>query len=85
MYSNTGPVRTTGLATGLLRFAQRARFALLDWSFGRCALPDCFGVKFLFPPCECLFLFWFELMDTGLVEVLGVWVELGAAHMISPL
>jgi len=41
MYSFSGPRRTMGLATGLLRFAHRARFSFRDDPFGFCALlPD---------------------------------------------
>jgi len=76
----------TGFCCGLAFFAQRARFAFRDSPLGFCALPDCFGVKFCFLPCECLFFeflkpsFWF----VGFVEEFSMFVELDAAHMISP-
>jgi hypothetical protein len=100
MYSCTGPRTTTGLATGLAFFAHLALFEFRVSSWGFCALPEDFctvGFAVCFPAEDLFCCFIFNHFGTGLESGFGVdevdaeevidfgVVELGAAHMCSPL
>jgi hypothetical protein len=78
-----------GFATGFAFLAQRALFWFRDGSLGLCALPEDFctvGFAVCFPAEDLFCCFILSHFGTGLValvEEVGTFVELGAAHIIS--